>query len=155
MRVVVLTVGLILLHLMLHVALGLGREAPDFFIVALLLASRSMNVRSAGALGMLLGLLEDAYSMTTFGSNVLTMTILGMAGAKSRDLFVGDSKSFLVTFFLLGAWVRHLLVWAVTDSAVRPALDERFVVESGLLSLYAASVGIGLWLLFIRGGPRS
>ena len=155
MRVVVLTVGLILLHLLLHVALGFGSKAPDFFVVALLLASRSMNVRSAAALGMLLGLLEDAYSMTTFGSNVLTMTILGMAGAKSRDLFVGDSKSFLVTFFLLGAWVRHALVWAVTDSTVRPALDERLVVESGLLSLYAASVGIVLWLLFMRGGTRS
>lgn len=155
MRVVVLTVGLILLHLMLHVALGFGRGAPDFFVVALLLASRSMNVRSAAALGMLLGLLEDAYSMTTFGSNVLTMTILGMAGAKSRDLFVGDSKSFLVTFFLLGAWVRHALVWAVTDSTVRPNLDQRLVVESGLLSLYAALVGMVLWLLFMRGGRRS
>ncbi len=154
-RIVVLTVGLILLHLMLHVALGFGKTAPDFFVVALLLASRSMNVRSAGALGMLLGLVEDAYSMTTFGSNVLTMTMLGIAGAKSRDLFVGDSKSFLVTFFLLGAWVRQALVWAVTDSAVRPDLDQRFVVESGLLSLYAASVGIVLWLLFMRGGTRS
>lgn len=155
MRVVVLTVGLILMHLVLHVALGLGREAPDLFVVALLLASRSMNVRAAAVLGMLLGLLEDAYSMTSFGSNVLAMTLLGMAGAKSRDLFVGDSKSFLATFFLLGAWVRFALVWAVTDSAVRPDLDQRLLVESVLLALYAASFGIAIKLLLLRGGTSS
>ncbi len=155
MRVVVLTVGLILMHLVLHVALGFGKGAPDLFVVALLLASRSMNVRSAAALGMLLGLLEDAYSMTSFGSNVLAMTLLGMAGAKSRDLFVGDSKSFLATFFLLGAWVRIALVWAVTDSAVRPGLDQRLLVESGVLALYAASFGILLRVLFLRGGTPS
>ena len=155
MRVAVLTVGLILMHLVLHVALGFGKGAPDLFVVALLLASRSMNVRSAAALGMLLGLLEDAYSMTSFGSNVLAMTLLGMAGAKSRDLFVGDTKSFLTTFFLLGAWVRIALVWAVTDSAVRADLDQRLLVESGLLALYAASFGILLRLLFLRGGTAS
>lgn len=155
LRVVVLTVGLILMHLVLHVALGLGREAPDLFVVALLLASRSMNVRSAAALGMLLGLLEDAYSMTSFGSNVLAMTVLGMAGAKSRDLFVGDSKSFLATFFLLGAWLRIAIAWAVTDSAVRADLDQRLLVESVLLALYAASLGILLRLLFLRGGTSS
>jgi len=155
MRVVVLTVGLILMHLVLHVALGLGREAPDLFVVALLLASRSMNVRSGAVLGMLLGLLEDAYSMTSFGSNVLAMTLLGMAGAKSRDLFVGDSKSFLATFFVLGAWVRFALVWAVTDSAVRPDLDQRLLVESVLLALYAASFGIAIKLLLLRGGTSS
>ncbi|MCY3612964.1 MAG: rod shape-determining protein MreD [Gemmatimonadetes bacterium] len=154
-RVVGLTAGLILMHLVLHVALGLGREAPDLFVVALLLASRSMNVRSAAALGMLLGLLEDAYSMTSFGSNVLAMTVLGMAGAKSRDLFVGDSKSFLATFFLLGAWLRIAIVWAVTESAVRPDLDQRLLVESVLMALYAASCGILLRLLFLRGGRAS
>ncbi len=154
-RVVVLAAVLIVMHLVLHVALGLGREAPDLFVVALLVASRSMSVRSGAALGMLLGLLEDAYSMTSFGSNVLAMTILGMAGAKSRDFFVGDSKSFLVTFFLLGGWVRIALVWAVTDAAVRPGLDERLLVESMLMALYAASVGIVLWVLFLRGRTTS
>ncbi|MDE2803820.1 MAG: rod shape-determining protein MreD [Gemmatimonadota bacterium] len=155
MRVVVLTACLILMHLVLHVALGFGREAPDLFVVALLLASRSMNVRSAAVLGMLLGLLEDAYSMTSFGSNVMAMTVLGMAGAKSRDLFVGDSKSFLATFFLLGAWVRIALVWAVTESAVRPVLDQGLLVESVLMALYAASVGTLLRLLFLRSGTTS
>ncbi len=155
MRVAVLTVGLILMHLVLHVALGFGKGAPDLFVVALLLASRSMNVRSGAALGMLLGLLEDAYSMTSFGSNVLAMTLLGMAGAKSRDLFVGDSKSFLATFFLLGAWVRIALVWAVTESAIRPDLDQRLLVESALMALYAASFGILLRLLFLRAGASS
>lgn len=154
-RVVVLTAGLILMHLVLHVALGFGREAPDLFVVALLLASRSMNVRSGAVLGMLLGLLEDAYSMTSFGSNVMAMTVLGMAGAKSRDLFVGDSKSFLATFFLLGAWVRIALVWAVTESAARPVLDQGLLVESVLMALYAASVGTLLRLLFLRGGTTS
>ena len=146
--------GLILMHLVLHVALGFGEGAPDLFVVAILLGSRSMNVRSAAALGLLLGLLEDAYSMTSFGSNVLAMTVLGMAGAKSRDLFVGDSRSFLVTYFFVGAWVRIVLVWAVTETAMRQAFDERFLLHSGLLALYAASVGFALRLLFLRGGAK-
>lgn len=153
-RVAVLMAGLILMHLVLHVALGFGEGAPDLFVVALLLGSRSMNVRSAAALGLLLGLLEDAYSMTSFGSNVLAMTLLGMAGAKSRDLFVGDSRSFLVTYFFLGAWVRIVLVWAVTEPAMRQAFDERFLTHSGLLALYAALVGFALRPLFLRGGAK-
>lgn len=153
-RVVALMVGLVLMHLVLHVALGFGTGAPDLFVVAILLGSRSMNVRSAAVLGLLLGLLEDAHSMTSFGSNVFALTVLGMAGAKSRDLFVGDSKSFLVTFFFLGAWLRMVLVWAVTQSTVRPAFDEDFLLQSGLLALYAASVGFTLWLLFLRGGAK-
>lgn len=153
-RVVVLTAGLILMHLVLHVALGFGEGAPDLFVVAILLGSRAMNVRTAAALGLLLGLLEDAYSMTSFGSNVLALTVLGMAGAKSRDLFVGDSMSFTISFFFLGAWLRILLVWAVTEPVMRPALDERFLLHSGLLALYAASVGLALRLLFLRGGAR-
>ena len=155
LRVMVLTVGLILMHLVLHVALGFGTGAPDLFVVAILLASRSMNVRSAAALGLLLGLLEDAYSMTSFGSNVLALTVLGMAGAKSRDLFVGDSRSFLVSFFFLGAWLRIVLVWAVTEPAMRQPFDERFLLQSGLVALYAASVGFALRMLFLRGRARA
>lgn len=154
-RVMVLTAGLILMHLVLHVALGFGAGAPDLFVVAILLGSRSMNVRSAAALGLFLGLLEDAYSVTSFGSNVLALTVLGMAGAKSRDLFVGDSKSFLVSFFFLGSWLRIVLVWAVTEPAMRQAFDERFLLQSGLLALYAASVGFALRMLFLRGGARA
>lgn len=150
-RVWLLVGVLFVLHLMLHVGLGLGREAPDLLTVALLLSAREVGMGRAGALGLFFGLLEDALSVLSFGANSVAMTLIGALGAITRDLFVGDSLLFLVSYFVLGKWVRDLVHWImVGDSLRQPFLDQ--VMVQGLIGgAYAAGVGIvlmaltGLW----------
>ena len=83
------------------------------------------------------------------------MTLLGVVGGVTRDLFVGDSLVFLVSYFVLGKFARELVHWVVVGDALRePFLTQ--VLMGGLGGLYAAVAGIlvmaltGLW----RETPR-
>ena len=151
LRVSLLCVGLILAHLLLHVALGLGKIAPDLAIVALLLASRALGSAGGAATGFVLGMLEDAFSVITFGANVFAMSVVGALAARTRELFVGDSIPFLAVFFVLGKWGRDLLAWLVSDPGSRAPFNDAMLVEGPLLALYAAAAGLLARLLFARG----
>jgi len=150
LRLLFLCVVLIVAHFMLHVALALGPVAPDLAIVALLLASRALGSVAGAALGFVLGLLEDAFAVISFGANVFALAVVGAVGARTRDFFVGDSIPFLAVFFTLGKWGRDLLVWVASDHSTRPPLDDLALVESPMTALYTAGVGLFAHLLVIR-----
>lgn len=152
----VVVAGLFVLHFLLHVGFGFGVGAPDLLTVALLLAAREMGVGGGAGIGFVFGLLEDALSVLAFGANSVAMTVLGLVGATTRDLFVGDSLFFLVSYFVLGKFTRDLLHWIVVGGTLREPFVSHVLVEGLLGGLYAAVVGIlvmavtGLW----REGPR-
>ena len=157
-RIVVWIVAIVLavLHFLLHVGLGIGNAAPDLLTVALLLAVREVGVGTAAGLGLLFGMLEDALSVVAFGANTIAMTLLGVAGAATRDVFVGDSLLFLISYFVLGKFARVFVHWIVVGSALREPFLSQVLVGGLLGGLYAAVVGIllmaitGLW----RESPR-
>lgn len=151
LRVFLLCTGLIVTHLLLHVALGLGRGAPDLAVVALLLASRALGSAGGAATGFVLGLLEDAFSVVSFGANVFAMSVIGAVAGRTRELFVGDSIPFLAVFLALGKWGRDALVWLVSDTGGRGPFNDSILVEGPLLALYAAAAGLLARLLFARG----
>ena len=151
LRVLLLCTGLTLAHLLLHIALGLGKIAPDLAVVALLLASRALGGAGGAATGFLLGLLEDAFSVASFGANVFAMSVVGALASRTRGLFVGDSIRFLAVFLVLGKWGRDLLVWTVSDPGGRAPFNDSMLVEAPLLALYAAAAGLVARLLFARG----
>ena len=151
LRVLLLCTGLIVTHLLLHVALGLGKAAPDLAVVALLLASRALGSAGGAATGFALGLLEDAFSVVSFGANVFAMSVIGAVAARTRELFVGDSIPFLAVYLVLGKWARDLLVWVVSDPGSRGPFNDAALMEGPLLALYAASAGLLARLLFARG----
>ncbi len=153
-RVATVTASLIVAHLTLHVALGLGREAPDLFLIAVLVASRHLSLGAGAVLGFAVGLIEDSFAMSSFGSTVFAMTVAGTAGAQTRHLFVGNSWTFLVTYFGLGKLLRDLLSWIASDPANRSTFTYQFVFESPLLALYAGVVGALVSLLALRGTLR-
>ena len=148
--------ALVVLHLLLHVGLGIGGAAPDLLTVALLLVSREVGLGAAAGVGLAFGMLEDALSVVAFGVNGVAMTLLGVAGGATRDLFVGDSLAFLISYFLLGKFARDLLVWIFMGSALREPFVTQVAVEGLLGGIYAAVMGIavmavlGLW----REAPR-
>lgn len=133
---------LAVVHLLLHVGFSYERGAPDLLTLALLLAARDGGVGRASALGLFFGLLEDALSVLAFGANSVAMTIVAIAGALTRDLFVGDSRFFLVSYLLIGKWVRDLVHWIAVGEGMRRPFVEQVLVDGGMASVYVAIVGV-------------
>lgn len=152
LRVWVLVGLLFVSHFFLHVGLSFGAGAPDLLTLALLLASREIGLGKASVLGLVFGLTEDAMSVLSFGANTIAMTIVGIGGASTRDLFVGDSRFFLVSYVLLGKWIRDLTHWIVVGEGARQPFVEQVVVQGGLASVYVALVGVVLAALTGLGG---
>lgn len=137
---------LVLLHLLLHLGLGWAGWVPDLLAVALLLGARDLRIGAGAGFGFLLGLLEDAFSLLAFGANTVTFTLLGLVGARTRDLFVGDSALFMVSYLALGVWLRTFLHWMLAGPVVRGGALEVLVLEGVPGALYAAVVGFGALL---------
>ena len=133
---------LILLHFGLHVSLGLGASAPDLLVVALLLAAREVRIGLGAGLGFFLGLLDDAFSVLAFGANTFAMTLVGMAGARTRDLFVGDSLLFFASYLVLGKWMRDFLHWVAVGEDLRESFVDAMLIQSPISAVYAGVVGL-------------
>ncbi len=133
---------LVVLHFLLHVGLGIGGWAPDLLTVALLVAARELQMGTAAGLGFGLGLLEDSFSALTFGANSFTLTFLGAVGARTRDLFVGDSLLFLFLYLAVGLLARNLVHWLLSGQGVRDAFFDAVLVHGGVGALYGAAVGL-------------
>jgi cell shape-determining protein MreD len=133
---------LILLHFGLHLSLGFGESAPDLLIVALLIAAREVNIGWGAGLGFFLGLLDDAFSVLAFGANTFAMTLVGMGGARTRDLFMGDSLLFLTSYLVLGKWMRDFLHWVAIGEGLRGSFVDTMLVQSPISAAYVGVVGL-------------
>lgn len=138
-------VGLLfVLHFLLHVGLSIGAGAPDLLTVALLIGAREVGLGPAALLGLVFGLLEDALSAVSFGANSIAMTVVALGGGVTRDLFVGDSRLFVVSYFFLGKVARDLLHWLSVGEGVRQPFVEQVAVQGTIGGAYAAVVGLAL-----------
>ena len=128
---------LILVHLLLHVGLGIGESAPDLMTVAVLLAARRMRATTAAILGLLLGVLEDSLALVSFGASAVAFSFVALVGARSRDLFEGDSLLFVAVYLFLGKVLRdaiHVLLTA--------AESDMLTSSTPLAALYATVAGL-------------
>jgi rod shape-determining protein MreD len=128
---------LVLLHLVLRLALGLT-IVPDLIVVAALLGARRLGGWQAALLGLMLGILADSLTLSGFGATAVAFVIVCYIGARSRNLFEGESILFVAVYALLGAWlielIRFLAGGALTDGA-----GTGYLVTGALLSsLYVA-----------------
>lgn len=133
---------LVVLHFVLHLSFGLGTSAPDLLTVAVLLGARQLSGGRAAGVGFLLGVLEDAVSVTAFGAAAITQTVIGYLGARSRDLFVGDSLLFLGLYLFLGKWARDALYYGVAGVMRRGDAWGALLLRAPLAALYAAVAGV-------------
>ena len=133
---------LVLLHFGLHLSLGLGEGAPDLLLVALLIAARELDIGRGAGLGFFLGMLDDAFSVLAFGANTFALTLVGMGGARTRDLFVGDSLFFLTSYLVLGKWSRDLLHWVAVGEGLRESFIDTMVIQSPISAVYAGLIGL-------------
>lgn len=139
---------LAIIHFLLHLTLGLDRSAPDLLTLAILLAARQLTGGSAAGIGFALGLLEDAVSLVAFGAAAVTGTVVGYLGARSRDLFVGESLFFLGVYLFLGKWVRDALYYGLAGVVRRGEPVHALLIEAPLSALYMAAVGVVAILVY-------
>lgn len=132
---------LVVLHFVLRIGLGFAQLAPDFLLVALLLAAREIRAGYAAGIGLLLGVLDGAVIPFNLGASALVMTIIGFAGGRSRELFSGDSLIFLALYLFAGKWLYDTLLYTVTGDLFRPGASYLLLV-SPLTALYAAAAGL-------------
>jgi hypothetical protein len=135
------TVCLVVLHFVLRLGLGLGQLAPDLLLVALLLAAREMRAGWAAGLGLALGILDGAMVPFNLGTSALVMTLLGFAGARTRELFSGDNYVFLALYLFAGKWLYDTLLYLVTGDLFSAGATY-LVLVSPLAALYAAAAGV-------------
>ena len=133
---------LILLHFGLHLSLGLGEGAPDLLVVALLIGAREVDIGRGAGIGFFLGLLDDAFSVLAFGANTFALTLVGLGGARTRDLFVGDSLLFLTSYLVLGKWIRDLLHWVAVGEGLRESFVDTMLIQSPISAAYAGLIGV-------------
>lgn len=146
----VFIVLLVIAHLVLHVALGIDAAAPDLITGAVLLSARNLGGSGAAAVGLVLGVLADALSLTTFGAQALVNTVIGFLGARSRDLFEGDSLLFVGAYIFLGKWLRDALYFVLTRSAY-PEPWGVLLTAAPLAAVYAAAA-ITIAIMLYRAG---
>lgn len=147
LRVVLGSALLVLLHFTFRVGFGWGAGAPDLLTLALLLVAREVAMGPAALVGLLLGLLEDALSVLAFGASALALTVVAIVGSRTRDLFVGDSRLFALSYFFLGKWLRDLVQWLAVGEELREPFVQSLLVDGGLAAAYVAGVGLAVLIL--------
>jgi cell shape-determining protein MreD len=132
---------LIVLHFLLRVGLGYEQLAPDLLVIALLLAARQLSAGYAAGFGLLLGILDGALVPFALGASALALTVLGFAGARSRELFPDDNYLLLALYLFIGKWVFDTVLFMGTGEVFRAGASYLLLV-SPLTALYAAAAGL-------------
>ncbi len=146
---------LVLLHFFLHLGLGLGASAPDLLTVAVLLAARRLSATPAAVLGLVLGLVQDALSLASFGAEAVTQAVLGFLGAWSRNYFVGESAAFVAVYLFVGKWLHDVIFWLLARPGTGAEALSRLLLQAPLAALYAAICGIpALFVYRATAGER-
>jgi rod shape-determining protein MreD len=113
----IFTLILIAIDLSLHVGLGYGAGAPDLLTVAALLYARRLTGVRACLTGFVLGLLADSLSLVGFGASAVALVVVSFLGARTRDMFEGNSALFIAFYLFVGKWLRDVIWFIVAPSA--------------------------------------
>ena len=140
--------GLVVLHFVLRVGLGLGVLAPDLLVVALLLASRRLRPGGAAGLGFLLGVLEGSANPTVFGAASLALSVVGYLGSRSREWLAGDDPVTMVAYFFVGTLLYEALLYVLLAVMGAGGSAMALAIPALFASLYAAAVGLGASALY-------
>jgi rod shape-determining protein MreD len=144
-----LFMGLVVLaHFVVRLAIGVGPDAPDLLTVAALLGARRVSGAQAAALGLLLGVLDDALTVVSFGSAAVALTIVCFLGSRSRDMFEGDSLLFLFIYVFLGKWLRDALVFLLSSTTRGADTAAELFIAMPLAALLAAGAGLLVMILY-------
>lgn len=139
---------LILLHFVLRLGLDLGQTGPDLLVPAVLLGARRLSGGRAAVLGFAAGVLQDALALVGFGASAILLTVLAFLGARTRDLFFGDSLLFIGLYLFAGTWVFNAARLLMAGAGMRADPLHQLLVQAPLAALYSAAAGVIALLLY-------
>lgn len=144
--------GLLLLHFVLRLGFGLGKGMPDLLTAAALLGAMRLRPPGAAALGLAVGIINDAASFNAFGATGFALAVVAALGALSREYFEGSSPIFVLAYLVLGSWLSQAIARVLGRGPDGPAP----YLLSGRALLIAAYTGVAgiLLLSAYRGVTR-
>ena len=148
LRTILLCAILILLHYTLRPLLA-WRAAPDFLIIALLLASVRVRPGIAAIFGLIIGLASDSLALGAFGAGALAMTLIGFGWSRLKAVFFADHVLLNGFFLFLGKWAYEILMNLVDRRLSGAELLMQILVYSSLSAAVTAVAGV-LALMLLR-----
>lgn len=124
-----------------------GPWVPDLLLLALLLLAIRQPPGRAAVIGLIVGVVADILTPAHFGAGMLAHTLVGWGAAWGRSIFFADNLLVNASLFVLGTWVRNLLVLVLSGTAL-PELLVQLTVWSPLQGLSTAAVGVLVVVLF-------
>jgi rod shape-determining protein MreD len=147
-RTGILCAILIFLHYTLRPLLS-WRAAPDFLIIALLLASVRLRPGVAALFGFILGLASDSVALGSFGAGALAMTLIGYTWSRLKAVFFADHVLLNGFFLFLGKWAYEIVMNLVERRMQGAELVMQILVWSSLSAAVTAVAGV-LVLMLLR-----
>ena len=148
---------LTVLHFTLRPWLGNPLWAPDFLLLALMLYAIRARPGRAAIAGFSVGILTDALAAAAFGAGAFAHTVLAYLQAWGKAVFFPDNLMVNFWFFLLGAWVRDLIVMLAGGQADLSTLLWQLGTWSLIWSVVTAVTGLLVLVIFRDavkiGGP--
>lgn len=123
------------------------KAAPDFLVIALLLAAVRLRPGLAAVLGLSLGFAADALSAGSFGAVALAFTVTGFAASWLKAVFFADNVAINAVFFFAGKWVADAVHLVAQLQAPTADLAVQLLVWSPLAGAATALAGVLLLVL--------
>jgi len=134
------------LHFYVRPRIFVGRAAPDFLFLALMLVAIRARPGFAALAGFVFGMVSDALTPASLGAGALANTVVGYLAAWGRAVFFPDNVLVNAGLFAGGVWLRNAIVLLASGT---PSAQ----VASGLLvwaPLQAVSTAVaGIVLLLV------
>lgn len=139
---------LVMLHFTLRPWIGSPRWAPDFLLLALMLYAIRARPGRAAVAGFTVGIMTDALMDAAFGAGAFAHTVVGYLQAWGKAVFFPDNLVVNLSFFLVGAWVRDLMVLLAGGQTDLAALMWQLGTWSLLRALTTTLTGAIFLVLF-------
>ncbi len=81
--------------------------------------------------------------------------MVGYLGARSRDLFVGESIVFLALYLFVGKWLRDGLFLLFGGTTRQGEVLPSLLLDAPLAALYLAAVGVVVLVAYRRVADRA
>jgi cell shape-determining protein MreD len=130
-------IALLVLHFLFRPLLVRLPVAPNLLVGALLLATLRLRSGHAAVLGFGLGILEASMALEGVGSYAFALTLVGYAGARSRDLLFADARFYVFAYLFVGTWLTEIVLLLLGTSPPGPV---RLIAGSGADALLTAAV---------------
>jgi rod shape-determining protein MreD len=141
---------LVTLHFLLRPFLGDARIAPDLLLLALMIYAIQARPGDAAIAGFVVGLVADALTPVAFGAGALAHTCVGYLAAWGKAVFFAESIPVSAGFFLVGTWLRDLVVLLAGRHLGERMLLWQLAVWSPLKALTTAVAGVIVLAVFRR-----